>query len=200
MFVWFENNNNLKSHFWTSKNATWIEKPQSKVLQYTKYYWSKFLNLIFLVSSLECNACRSSTSWDDCKVSQEKCLPQQNQCIKVYFKYGGSEIFSKGCAHELSCGSSENPICGEAAGSDFTCDITCCNDKDNCNAGSALSFSSFLFLACASASLMFYVKFWHYSSVACSGFGNICFQMIGLSKFKKEKKNVLCCITITYDW
>lgn len=35
---------------------------------------------------------------------------------------------------------------------------------------------------------MFYVKFCHYSSVACSGFGNICFQMIGLSKFKKEKK------------
>ncbi|CAH3140336.1 unnamed protein product, partial [Pocillopora meandrina] len=126
-----------------------------------------FLNLIFLVSSLECNACRSSTSWEDCKVSQEKCLPQQNQCIKVYFKYGGSEIFSKGCARELSCGSSENPTCGETPGSDFTCDITCCNDKYpihtsktyNCNAGSALSFSSFLFLACASASLMFYVKF-----------------------------------------
>ena len=28
MFVWFKNNDNLKSHFWTTKNANWIEKPK----------------------------------------------------------------------------------------------------------------------------------------------------------------------------
>ncbi|PFX26345.1 hypothetical protein AWC38_SpisGene8989 [Stylophora pistillata] len=122
-----------------------------------------FLLLFFIanhqVSSLECNACSSSTSWDDCKSSQVKCRSQENQCIQVYFKYGGREIFSKDCAPESSCESSKNPICAEVAGSDFTCDITCCNDKDNCNAGSVFSFSGFLFLACASASLMFSVEF-----------------------------------------
>ena len=28
MFIWFNENNSLKSHFWTSKSTTWIERPK----------------------------------------------------------------------------------------------------------------------------------------------------------------------------
>ena len=119
-----------------------------------------FFYIFPLVSSLECNSCASSTTWDDCKTSEITCPPTDDQqCIKVYFKYGEHEMFSKGCAPKALCESSKNPICQEATGSDFTCDISCCNDKDNCNAGSAFHISDFLLLACALASLQFLVKF-----------------------------------------
>ncbi|KAJ7365243.1 hypothetical protein OS493_005340 [Desmophyllum pertusum] len=85
--------------------------------------------------------------------------PTDDQCIKVHLKAGGVESYYKGCAPKFACEKAKNPICKEASsGADFTCDISCCDDTDNCNAGSAFRVSGFLLLACALASLMVLVK------------------------------------------
>ncbi|XP_078351913.1 uncharacterized protein LOC144636550 [Oculina patagonica] len=105
-------------------------------------------------SSLECNACSSETSWEDCNDKKIECPPTDDQCIKVHWNVGGRELYYKGCSPKLACDSDKNPICKEGAGSDITCDISCCSDKDNCNDGSAFRVSGFLLLVCALASLL----------------------------------------------
>ncbi|KAJ7365245.1 hypothetical protein OS493_005342 [Desmophyllum pertusum] len=99
-------------------------------------------NVLTDSSSLECNSCSSTTSWEDCNASKSKCPPTDDQCIKVHLKAGGVESYVKGCAPKFACEKAKNPICKKAgSGADFTCDISCCDDTDNCNAGSAFRVS-----------------------------------------------------------
>ena len=108
----------------------------------------------FSVSSLECNFCYSTTSWEDCNATKIECPPSDDQCIKLHMKAGEQGLYLKSCSSRLACKSAENPICKQGAGSGITCDISCCNDKDNCNAGSAFRISGSLLLACVLASFV----------------------------------------------
>lgn len=108
----------------------------------------------FAASSLECNSCSSAKSWEDCNARKFECRPTADQCIKFHYKARIGQLFLKGCAEQLSCDIAKNPICNEGVGSDVTCDIWCCDDKDNCNVGSVLHISGFIFLSCALASLL----------------------------------------------
>ena len=108
-------------------------------------------------SSLECYACVSEKSWDDCTSTKTQCSSVEDQCIKVHYMAGGVKSFQKGCAPKITCESANNPICREGTGGSVTCDISCC-DTDNCNAGSRIVVSSLLLLVCALASLLVLVQ------------------------------------------
>ena len=103
--------------------------------------------------SLECHACHSTTTMENCNAKKMECPPNNDQCIKIHLKVGVQESFLKGCSPKTACQSAENSICKTFAESDVTCDISCC-DKDNCNAGSAFRVSGCLFVACALVSLL----------------------------------------------
>lgn len=112
---------------------------------------------IYRALSLECHSCSSVRSWKDCNERSSECPPSGDQCIKIHFKARIGEVFFKGCAPHLLCDSTYNPICKEGAGSDVTCDIWCCDEKDNCNVGSVLHIGGFILLSCALASLLGFV-------------------------------------------
>lgn len=123
-----------------------------------------YLLLLVSASSLECYACVSKKSWDDCTSTKTQCSSVEDQCIKVHFMAGGVKSFQKGCAPKITCESADNPICREGTGGSVTCDISCCV-TDNCNAGSMIVVSSLLLLACAVASLLVLVQAWNNSEM-----------------------------------
>lgn len=101
------------------------------------------------------NLCSSVTSWEDHgNEIKFECRPTGDQCIKFHYKARIGQLFYKGCAEQLLCDNAKNPICNEGVGSDVTCDIWCCDDKDNYNVGSVLHISGFILLSYASASLL----------------------------------------------
>ncbi|XP_078351909.1 uncharacterized protein LOC144636547 [Oculina patagonica] len=125
-----------------------------------------FIFLIIAIQhawSLECYFCYSTSSWEGCNATKIECPPTDDQCIKLHVEVGEHEMFLKSCSPSFACESAKNPICKEGVGSDMSCDISCCNDKDNCNNGSAFRVSGLLLLACALASLLTLV------SCSCAG-------------------------------
>ena len=113
---------------------------------------------LFAGSCLECHSFSSLRSWKDYNETRSECPPTDDQCIKLHVKARVGQVFLKGCAEQCLCDSTTvNPICREGAGSDVSCDIWCCNDKDNGNVGSVLHISSFILLSYALASLLVFV-------------------------------------------
>ena len=59
MFIWFNKDNNPKSHFRTSENATWVEKPRGPVagsFQHTHTVTTQLsIIVLFLVGSSTCS-------------------------------------------------------------------------------------------------------------------------------------------------
>ncbi|XP_068722798.1 lymphocyte antigen 6S-like [Montipora capricornis] len=109
------------------------------------------------VLSLKCYKCSSPESWDKCEGESTTCPALlADQCVKVYFKLGPVETFSKSCGSDASCKQETNPLCKDASGS-FECKIDCCKG-DLCNAGTATRISGILLLSCALASLMIIFK------------------------------------------
>ncbi|XP_068707570.1 uncharacterized protein [Montipora foliosa] len=109
------------------------------------------------VWSLKCYTCTSSESWDKCEEKSRACVaPFADQCVKVYFKAGPLETFSKSCGSDAYCEQATNPLCKDASGS-FECKIDCCKG-DLCNAGTATRISGILLLSCALVSLMIFFK------------------------------------------
>ena len=101
--------------------------------------------------------CNSAESWDKCEGKSVTCgALVADRCVKLYYKAGPVEKFSKGCGSEAYCDKKTNPICEEASGS-FECKIDCCTG-DDCNAGAATRISGILLLSCALASLMMFFK------------------------------------------
>ncbi|XP_022789462.1 uncharacterized protein LOC111329114 [Stylophora pistillata] len=111
------------------------------------------------VWSLKCYVCTSTESWDKCKdkeVSATCVAPAADKCVKVYYKFGSLQTFTKSCGADSYCDQKTNPHCKDAIGS-FECDINCCSG-DDCNAGSATRISGILLLSCALVSLMIFFK------------------------------------------
>ncbi|XP_058957688.1 uncharacterized protein [Pocillopora verrucosa] len=109
------------------------------------------------VLGLKCMTCTSSESWDKCEGKSKTCTaPLADQCLKLYFKVGSTESFTRMCGSDAYCDEKTNPTCKAASGS-FECKIDCCKG-DDCNAGTATRISGILFLSCALTSLMIFFK------------------------------------------
>ncbi|KAJ7375234.1 hypothetical protein OS493_001978 [Desmophyllum pertusum] len=103
-----------------------------------------FLFVFSPVSSLRCNVCINSDSWDDCAKSQAPltCEPDDSHCYrrmeKVVTEFFGqtfkSTTFAKGCATSDKCSTEAIDQCksSSASGSqqigikDVKCDMACC--------------------------------------------------------------------------
>ena len=115
------------------------------------------LSCMFSVISLKCMVCVSSESWDKCEGISTTCVASMaDQCVKVYYRTGSTEVFHKMCGSDAFCDEKTNPTCKDASGS-FECKINCCTG-DDCNAGTATRISGILLLSCALASLMIFFK------------------------------------------
>ena len=82
--------------------------------------------------SRDCMQCATTESWEKCNADMKSvtCNYGQDSCYKLTVESSVLNTYTKGCATETNCASSQDfaDLCGNVA----DCEVLCC-DSDDCN-------------------------------------------------------------------
>ena len=121
----------------------------------------KQLSILLSVLALSCFSCESQFSWSHCRKTSKTCKPEY-KCGKVYINIDGKENFQKDCLPPEWCLKENHYDCGGHLLKNSTvCDIHCCDDDNDCNAGAVRQISGILLLTCVLLSVL-QIKFRFY--------------------------------------